>query len=142
MELAKLAEDVHMRSIRGQESFQLQKSNADWQTELGSEKFKILRLRGTEAPGSHPYDQFLPETGHFSCAGCGLPLYSAASKFASQCGWPVFDKVYESGDVGQHVRGRPDGSGSLEIICTRCGGHLGHVFYDSVTATNPNGERH
>jgi len=141
-ELAKSAKEAHMLAVANQESFQLQKSDAEWQQSLDMQQFRILRGRGTEPPGSHPYDQFLPEVGHFSCGGCGLPLYSAESKFASRCGWPVFDKIYTSGDLGQHVKGRPDGSGSLEIVCSRCGSHLGHVFYDSVTEKNPNGERH
>ncbi|CAE7033941.1 MSRB3 [Symbiodinium sp. KB8] len=136
------AMETYKNKVTGAVSFQLQKSDEEWQSELGTEKFRILRRRGTERPGSHKYDKFLPEAGHFSCAGCGLPLYSASSKFASNCGWPVFDKCYASDDLGQHVVGQPDGSGALEIVCTRCGSHLGHVFYDSVTEANPNGERH
>jgi len=136
------AMETYKNKVTSAVSFQLQKSDEEWQSELGTEKFRILRRRGTERPGSHKYDQFLPEAGHFSCAGCGLPLYSASSKFASTCGWPVFDKCYASDDLGQHVVGQPDGSGALEIVCTRCGSHLGHVFYDSVTEANPNGERH
>ncbi|OLP86256.1 Peptide methionine sulfoxide reductase B3, chloroplastic [Symbiodinium microadriaticum] len=133
------AMETYKNKVTGAVSFQLQKSDEEWQSELGTEKFRILRRRGTERPGSHKYDKFLPEAGHFSCAGCGLPLYSASSKFASNCGWPVFDKCYASDDLGQHVVGQPDGSGALEIVCTRCGSHLGHVFYDSVTEANPNG---
>mmetsp|Transcript_62690 Transcript_62690/g.117274 ORF Transcript_62690/g.117274 Transcript_62690/m.117274 type:complete len:318 (+) Transcript_62690:28-981(+) len=133
---------AHKQKVSGAVSFQMDKSDEEWKDTLSPEKFRILRRRGTERPGSHEYDKFLPETGHFSCAGCGLPLYSASSKFASNCGWPVFDKCYASEDVGQHVVGQPDGTGALEIVCARCGSHLGHVFYDSVTETNPNGERH
>ncbi|CAE6919694.1 MSRB3 [Symbiodinium natans] len=132
----------YKNKVSGATSFELEKSDEEWLSELDSEKFRILRRRGTEPPGSHKYDKFLPKVGHFSCGGCGLPLYSASSKFASTCGWPVFDKCYASDDVGQHVMGQPDGSGALEIVCTRCGSHLGHVFYDSVTEANPNGERH
>eukprot|EP00930_Biecheleria_cincta_P043123 TRINITY_DN2964_c1_g1_i1.p1 TRINITY_DN2964_c1_g1~~TRINITY_DN2964_c1_g1_i1.p1 ORF type:complete len:332 (+),score=61.10 TRINITY_DN2964_c1_g1_i1:100-1095(+) len=118
------------------------KSDADWAAELGSSKFRILRQRGTEPPNSHEYNKFLPEKGHFGCAGCGLPLYSASSKYASSCGWPVFDKCYFSEDVGCHVGTRTDGSGSLEIFCPRCNSHLGHVFFDAFSETNKNGERH
>ncbi|CAK0809350.1 unnamed protein product [Prorocentrum cordatum] len=137
--MAAAAADKHTKDLKGEGEFQFDK---DWQSELDSTAFRILRQRGTEPPGSHPYDKMLPEKGHFSCAGCGFPLYSASSKFASSCGWPVFNKVYESPDAGQHVTGRPDGTGSLEIVCTRCGSHLGHVFYDAVSEANPNGERH
>jgi len=132
----------HKASLSGQGEFQIKKDEEAWKESLDAQQYRILRQRGTELPGSHPYDQFLPKSGYFSCAGCGLPLYSASSKYASTCGWPVFDKCYESTDLGQHVLGRPDGSGALEIVCQRCGSHLGHVFYDSVSETNLNGERH
>ena len=128
--------------LQGVGTFDLQQSDEEWQSKLDPERFRILRRRGTEAPGSHEYDKFLPKAGHFSCGGCGLPLYSALSKFASKCGWPVFDKCYSSEALGQHVLGQPDGTGSLEIVCARCGSHLGHVFYDAISETNPNGERH
>lgn len=142
-DLAAKATAKHKRDLSGKGDFKLAKSDAEWQSALGDPtKFRILRQRGTEAPGSHPYDKMLPKVGHFGCAACGLPLYSASSKFASSCGWPVFDKVYESPDLGQHVLGRPDGTGALEIVCNRCGSHLGHVFYDAVTEANQNGERH
>lgn len=118
------------------------KSDTDWASDLGSTKFRILRQRGTEPPNSHEYNKFLPDQGHFGCAGCGLPLYSASSKYASSCGWPVFDKCYFSEDVGCHVGTRTDGSGSLEIFCPRCNSHLGHVFFDAFAETNKNGERH
>lgn len=133
----------HRQAVSGQnDDFVLQKADADWQKELGQTKFRILRNRGTEPPGSHEYDRFLPETGHFACGACQLPLYSAASKYASNCGWPVFDKIYASDEYSQHVVGQPDGTGALEIVCVRCGSHLGHVFYDDVSKTNLNGERH
>jgi len=141
-DMAAAAMKTHKQSLNGQGEFEMKKDEDEWKKSLDATQFRILRQRGTERPGSHAYDKFLPEAGHFACAGCGLPLYSASSKYASTCGWPVFDKVYESADRGQHVLGRPDGSGALEIVCQRCGSHLGHVFYDSVSETNPNGERH
>lgn len=143
-ELKKLGSDAigaYKQSLEGKGSFQFEKSSDEWRSMLDDKTFRILRQRGTEGPRSHAYDKFLPKVGHFSCAGCELPLYSATSKFASSCGWPVFNKCYSS-ELGQHVLGRPDGTGSLEIVCTRCGGHLGHVFYDAESAENPNGERH
>lgn len=143
--LAKLIEDAeaqHMSELRGVlDSASVTKSEEDWKSELGS-AYNVLRQRGTEAPGSSKYDQFLPEAGHFVCGACGLPLYSASSKFKSSCGWPVFDKCYYSEEVGCHVGTRSDGSGSLEIFCPRCNSHLGHVFFDAHTEKNPNGERH
>jgi len=136
------AQEAYKEKLQGKGEFAMQKSDDEWSKDSDAQRFQILRRRGTEPPGSHPYDKMMPEKGHFSCGACGLPLYSAQSKFESNCGWPVFDKVYASPDVGQHVGSRPDGSGSLEIVCNRCGSHLGHVFYDAVTEANPNGERH
>jgi peptide-methionine (R)-S-oxide reductase len=132
----------HSDDLRGKDLSDAGKSEPDWKKELGPELYYILRERGTERPGSHEYDQFYPEVGYFGCAGCGLPLYSAQSKFRSNCGWPVFDKCYHSDQIGCHVCTRPDGTGSLEILCPKCSGHLGHVFFDSFTKDNPNGERH
>jgi len=122
--------------------FKLQKSEDEWRKELTDVEYYILRQQGTEPPGSHEYDKFLPPKGHFACRACKLPLYSADSKFKSSCGWPVFDKCYYSEDAGgAHVGTRPEG-GAAEIVCNRCGSHLGHVFFDAFSEKNPNGERH
>jgi peptide-methionine (R)-S-oxide reductase len=132
----------HGKDLDGADVSKLAKSDEDWRKDLDPTLFRILRQRGTERPGSHEYDQFYPEVGYFTCAGCALPLYSASSKFKSSCGWPVFDRCYHSEEFGSHVACRSDGSGCLEIYCPKCGGHLGHVFFDAVTKQNPNGERH
>uniref|UniRef100_A0A6T0RPA4 Glutaredoxin-2, mitochondrial n=1 Tax=Alexandrium monilatum TaxID=311494 RepID=A0A6T0RPA4_9DINO len=122
--------------------FKISKSEQDWANELSREQYYILRQQGTEAPGSHEYNRFMPAQGHFACAGCGLPLYSADSKFRSNCGWPVFDKCYFSEAAGGcHVGTKPEW-GALEIVCNRCDSHLGHVFFDAFSPSNPNGERH
>lgn len=83
-------------------------------------------------------DGYYPKTGHFACAGCDAPLYSAESKFKSGCGWPAFDKCYKgaiitTADESLFMR-------RVEILCANCGGHMGHVFEgEHMTATN---ERH
>jgi len=129
-------------SERMQADFKIKLSEEEWIKKLGRQKYQILRQQGTEAPGTHKYNYFLPQQGHFACAACGLPLYSADSKFGSNCGWPVFDKCYFSKEAGGcHVGTRPE-FGALEIICNRCESHLGHVFFDAFSAKNPNGERH
>lgn len=121
--------------------FKIKMSDQEWRDKLGS-NYYILRQQGTEPPGTHQYDRWMPQTGYFACGACGLPLYSANSKFRSSCGWPVFDKCFYSEDAGGcHVGTKPD-FGSLEIICQRCDSHLGHVFFDAFSASNPNGERH
>jgi len=137
---AKAAQEAALRGTMS--NAKVVKDEKEWQAEFNSMQYKILRRRGTEPPNSHEYNKFLPTKGHFACAGCGLALYSSTSKYASKCGWPVFDKCYQSAEVGCHVGTRTDGSGSLEIFCPQCNSHLGHVFFDDFTATNKNGERH
>mmetsp|Transcript_1727 Transcript_1727/g.5219 ORF Transcript_1727/g.5219 Transcript_1727/m.5219 type:complete len:182 (+) Transcript_1727:70-615(+) len=119
-------------------SFEVQKSNADWRSQLSSEEFYVLRQKGTERAGSGKYDGFYPDEGYFKCAGCGNPLYSAAAKFKSGCGWPAFDKHY-AGSIKTNTD-NAFGMRRIEIVCAKCGGHLGHVFEgERMTPTN---ERH
>ena len=99
---------------------------------------RVLRQKGTEAPYRGEYTKFYPTGGHFVCKGCASPLYSAAAKFESGCGWPAFDKCYH-GAVRVKVD-RSHGMQRVEILCGRCGGHLGHVFPHEGRAES--GERH
>jgi len=129
-------------AAKAKSDFKLNRPDNEWRQQLDPNKYYILRQSGTERPGSHEYDRFMPTEGHFACGGCGLPLYSADSKFRSSCGWPVFDKCYYSEEAGGcHVGVKAD-FGGKEIICNRCESHLGHVFFDAFSDSNPNGERH
>lgn len=145
-ELADKIKDALARQkaeIRGDlSSATVVKGEHEWASLLSPEVMRIARGRSTERPHSHDLNKFLPEKGHFACVCCGLPMYSAKSKYASNCGWPVFDSCYHSDAVGCHVGTRSDGSGSLEIFCPQCNSHLGHVFFDSFSGKNLNGERH
>ena len=101
------------------------KSDAEWASELTRDQFYVLRMGGTEHPFSGQYYQFSPAGGHFVCAACGQPLYTAGAKFQSGCGWPAFDK-----SVSGSVATRTDfslGRVRTEIRCAGCGGHLGRV---------------
>ena len=121
-------------------TYELQKSAEEWQAELKPEEFYVLRQKGTERPGTGEYNKFYPKTGHFVCAAdsCKTPLYSAAAKFDSGCGWPAFDKIVEGSVVTSTDSSL--GMTRVEIMCAGCGGHLGHVFPgERMTATN---ERH
>jgi methionine-R-sulfoxide reductase len=91
--------------------------------ELTPEEARVILHRGTEAPYTGEYDEHF-ETGVYRCRQCAAELYPSESKFHSGCGWPAFDREI-SGAVER--RSDPDGR-RTEIVCARCGGHLGHVF--------------
>ncbi|KAL7414715.1 peptide methionine sulfoxide reductase [Mrakia frigida] len=116
-----------------------QKSEQEWRTVLNKEQFRILREKGTERPGTGEYDKFLPAEGTFGCAGCGTPLYKAQHKFKSGCGWPAFFDAIP-GAITRH-EDRSLFSVRTEIVCSNCGGHLGHVFKGEGLG-NPTDERH
>ncbi|KUI69220.1 Peptide methionine sulfoxide reductase B2, chloroplastic [Cytospora mali] len=120
-------------------SYPVQKSDDEWRAVLNKEQFRILREKGTEAPGSGTYDKHYPSEGVYTCAGCNTPLYKASHKFSSGCGWPAyFDSI--PGAVERHE----DNSlfmKRIEITCANCGGHLGHVFQGEGFPT-PTDERH
>lgn len=90
--------------------------------ELNDEEKYVIEQKGTERPFTGKYNDFYEE-GIFVCKKCGTALYDSNSKFSSGCGWPSFDD-----DLGQ-VKRVPDKDGRrTEIVCAKCGGHLGHVF--------------
>ena len=105
---------------------------AEWKRLLGPQRYRILREAGTERPFSSP---LLNEhrRGTFTCAGCAQRLFSSATKFDSGTGWPSFWRA-----LPNSVLERPDQSLLMErteILCARCGGHLGHVFNDGPRPT-------
>jgi len=112
--------------------FAVNHSPADWQRILGAQRYAVLREASTERPFSSP---LLNEhrTGTFICAGCALPLFSSSTKFESGTGWPSFWKP-----LANAVVTRADHSLMMErteVLCERCGGHLGHVFDDGPKPT-------
>jgi peptide-methionine (R)-S-oxide reductase len=104
----------------------VQKTDAEWQAVLSPEQFRVIRQKGTEPAFTGEYDKHMPTSGTYNCAACDAPLYTAGHKFSSGCGWPAFfDAV--PGAVTRHTD-RSFGMARTEIVCTNCGGHLGHVF--------------
>jgi peptide-methionine (R)-S-oxide reductase len=106
---------------------------------IATEQFRILREKGTESPYSSDFDKHMPSEGAYACAGCDAPLYKANHKFKSGCGWPAFFDAIP-GAVTRHTD-RTFGMERTEIVCTNCGGHLGHVFKGEGYPT-PTDERH
>ncbi|GFF48411.1 hypothetical protein CNMCM6936_000637 [Aspergillus lentulus] len=120
-------------------SYPEQRSEAEWRAVLSPEQFRILREKGTEPPYTGEYDSHSPSKGVYTCAGCNAPLYKATHKFKSGCGWPAyFDSI--PGAVTRHTD-RSFGMERTEIVCSNCGGHLGHVFKGEGYPT-PTDERH
>ncbi|KAL6690061.1 putative methionine-R-sulfoxide reductase SelR [Trichoderma pleuroticola] len=116
-----------------------QRTEDEWRAILNPTQFRILREKGTEAPGTGEFDKHYPKDGVYTCAACDAPLYKATHKFNSGCGWPAyFDSV--PGAVTRH-EDRSFGSIRTEIVCSNCGGHLGHVFKGEGFST-PTDERH
>ncbi len=111
---------------------EIQKSEAQWKKELTSEQFEVLREKGTERPFSGKYLNTF-EKGTYVCAACGNLLFYSDAKFHSDCGWPSFDKAIK-GSV-TFITDSSLGMSRTEVICAKCGGHLGHVFDDGPTKT-------
>ena len=115
----------------------VQKSEAEWREELSDEEYQVLREKGTERAFTGAYwDNH--EDGIYRCKGCGQELFSSDTKFDSGTGWPSFFDPMNS----DAVETRPDNSffmNRTEVVCSRCGSHLGHVFDDGP---NPTGLRY
>lgn len=112
--------------------FDVSKTDDEWRRELPTERFEVLRRAATEAPFSGSLLN-VDDDGVFTCGGCGQRLFTSDQKFDSGCGWPSFDAC-EPGSIVE----REDNSlwqRRVEILCSRCGGHLGHVFPDGPTPT-------
>lgn len=104
------------------------KSNEEWKKILTPEQYSVLREKGTERPGTGLYDKhFLKGTYH--CAACDQELFSSDSKYDAGCGWPSFAEPTSKSSVEENLD-KSYGMIRTEIVCSKCGGHLGHVFND------------
>jgi peptide-methionine (R)-S-oxide reductase len=114
------------------EQFEVTKSDAEWRKILTPDQYAVLRHEATERPYSSPLDKE-KRRGTFTCAGCGLGLFSSATKFDSGTGWPSFWAPLKNA-IGTR-RDMSLGTIRTEVHCRRCGGHLGHVFDDGPEPT-------
>jgi peptide-methionine (R)-S-oxide reductase len=117
---------------RSDESFAVSYSDEEWRRRLTPEQYRVLREHGTERAGTSPLNRE-KRAGTFHCAGCGQPLFSSERKFESGTGWPSFWQPLDNA-----VATREDRSlfmTRIEVHCSRCGGHLGHVFEDGPPPT-------
>jgi peptide-methionine (R)-S-oxide reductase len=113
-------------------AYEVTRTDAEWQKLLTPEQYRVLRKAGTEVPYTSPLNKE-KRAGVFSCAGCALPLFSSKTKFESGTGWPSFwqpleKAVVEETDTTLFMT-------RTEVLCRRCGGHLGHVFDDGPKPT-------
>jgi peptide-methionine (R)-S-oxide reductase len=113
------------------------KSDSEWKKTLNDQEYHILREKGTErAFTGNLYDNH--EEGMYYCAGCGNPVFSSETKFDSESGWPSFYAPVVDKNVDLE-EDKSFGMRRTEVLCSKCGGHLGHVFDDGP---NPTGLRY
>jgi peptide-methionine (R)-S-oxide reductase len=113
-------------------TYPVTKTDVEWRAQLTPEQYHVLRGHGTERPGSCALN-YEKRAGVFACVGCGQELFRTTTKFESGTGWPSFDQP-EEGAV-ETTTDRSWGMVRTEVHCSRCGGHLGHVFPDGPPPT-------
>lgn len=120
------------RSSPADARFAVTHTPAEWRRLLGPQRYAILREAATERPFSSPLNKE-HRKGLFACAGCGQPLFGSATKFESGTGWPSFWRPLSGAVVTRTDRSLL--MERTEVLCARCGGHLGHVFDDGPRPT-------
>ncbi|MGH9247807.1 MAG: peptide-methionine (R)-S-oxide reductase MsrB [Acidimicrobiales bacterium] len=115
----------------------VERSDEEWRDTLTPEQYEVLRAKGTEPrfSGAYVYNK---ATGMYRCAGCGADLFDSTTKFDSGTGWPSFTEPAVIDNIRTHDD-TSHGMRRIEVVCARCGGHLGHVFPDGP---GPNGLRY
>lgn len=109
------------------------KSEMEWKEILSPEEYHVLREKGTEPPFTGKYNSF-KRKGVYVCAACGSPVFSSESKYDSGTGWPSFYQPMERGAVEERLD-KSHGMIRTEVVCSRCEGHLGHLFHDGPEPT-------
>ena len=124
--------DQTQSSIRKMDSMEVTtKTEEEWKNILTSDQYHVLREKGTDKPFTGKY-YLSKDKGLYVCAACGNELFTSEMKFESACGWPSFDKSVEGGKI-KTVTDTSHGMVRTEILCGRCGSHLGHLFDDGPT---------
>jgi peptide-methionine (R)-S-oxide reductase len=111
----------------------VEKTDAEWRAKLTPEQYRVTREKGTERAFTGKYWNEHAK-GEYRCVCCGALLFTSDSKFDSGCGWPSFDRKAKGAPIDEHVD-ESFGMVRTEVVCHRCGAHLGHVFDDGPTST-------
>lgn len=114
--------------------YEFTKTTEAWKKLLTASQFHILRERGTEPPFANQYHNFKGK-GLYHCAACQNALFSSETKYDSHTGWPSFWQPLTPNQSVRYVRDSSHGSERVEVVCNRCGSHLGHVFSDGPKPT-------
>jgi peptide-methionine (R)-S-oxide reductase len=113
--------------------YEISKSESEWKKELTPEQYHVLREKGTEYAFTGKYNDF-KEKGVFVCAACNNELFDSGTKYNSGSGWPSFYKPLDTSSI-EEIVDNSDGMQRIEVVCAKCGGHLGHVFEDGPKPT-------
>ncbi len=108
--------------------YKINKTDAEWKAQLSDLEYYVLRQKGTERPFVGQYTD-TEEEGIYTCAACEFELFAAEHKFHSGCGWPSFWSELETANI-EHKSDTTHGMRRVELLCSNCGSHLGHIFND------------
>ncbi len=120
-------------SAQAPRAYPLQRTDEEWRKQLSREQYQVLRRKDTERAFTGKYADH-HENGEYLCAGCGQALFASSAKFESGTGWPSFFTPYDEKAVAEEVDSSW-GIRRVEVLCSHCGGHLGHVFEDGPKPT-------
>ncbi len=129
---AQIKNDKNTNKKMDKQEFIIKKTEAEWQEILSKQEYFVLREKGTDRPSEQGYTNHF-EKGTYVCRACKTPLFPSKSKYKSHCGWPSFDdaikgKILFNKDTSHNMI-------RTEIVCSTCGGHLGHIFDDGPKET-------
>lgn len=105
----------------------MQNNDEYWKEKLTPEQYEVLRLKATDTPFTGKFVDY-NEKGQYTCAACGNILFESSTKYDSHCGWPSFFDAKK--DSVEFIKDTSHGMDRTEVVCSKCGGHLGHIFND------------